>query len=41
MIELKKGNVHKIVDSKEKAEKLIKQGFELVKNPKKDTKEGV
>ncbi|WP_157910289.1 hypothetical protein [Petroclostridium xylanilyticum] len=40
MIELKKDNVHKIVASKEKAEALMKKGFELVENPEKETKRG-
>jgi hypothetical protein len=40
MIELKKDNVHKIVDSKEKAEKLMKLGYEIVENPEKETKRG-
>lgn len=32
MIELKKFNVHKIVDSKEKAQKLISLGFSIFKD---------
>jgi hypothetical protein len=38
MIELKKENVHKIVDSEEKAEQLIRQGFVKVEPLEKDTK---
>ncbi len=32
MIELKKFNVHKIVESKEKAKKLISLGFSILKD---------
>jgi len=34
MIELKKFNVHKIVDSKEKAQKLVSLGFSVFKDEK-------
>ena len=40
MIELKKENVHKIVDSEEKAEQLIKQGFVRIEPLEKDVKKG-
>lgn len=40
MIELKKENVHKIVDSEEKAMKLIQQGFIKIETPEKETKKG-
>ena len=40
MIELKKDNVHKIVDSEEKAEQLIRQGYVKVSSPEKDAKKG-
>ena len=38
MYELKKDNVHKIVETKKQVEVLLSQGYELIEEPKKEEK---
>ena len=38
MYELKKDNVHKIVETKQQVEVLLSQGYELIKESKKEVK---
>ena len=38
MYELKKDNVHKIVETKQQVEVLLSRGYELIEKPKKEVK---
>ena len=38
MYELKKDNVHKIVETKQQVEVLLSRGYELIEEPKKEVK---
>ena len=38
MYELKKDNIHKIVETKQQVEVLLSQGYELIEKPKKEVK---
>ena len=38
MYELKKDNVHKIVETKQQVEALLSRGYELIEKPKKEVK---
>lgn len=38
MYELKKDNVHKIVETEQQVEVLLSRGYELIKEPKKEVK---
>ena len=38
MYELKKDNVHKIVETKQQVEVLLSRGYELIEKPKKQVK---
>lgn len=41
MIELKKFNVHKIVETEEQAKKLVSLGFEILEDKEEEQKENV
>ena len=38
MYELKKDNVHKIVETKQQVEALLSRGYELIEKPKNEVK---
>ena len=38
MYELKKDNVHKIVETKQQVEVLLSRGYEIIEKPKKEVK---